>query len=112
MSFKNKDLPVDQFSNIMVENLNEIVCEEFNLTAQSKKENISNYDIILTNKAPLNKIDKRIKTNRQQYEIASFQFTEDLNMMVEIIKEIYPEFYDFAIMYLEKYHIDIFVICL
>ena len=102
MSFRNENYPMDIYYNVIFNDLNENVYEQLNLTAQSMKENISHYDIIVTTATNINSLDNRVHTNREHYEIASFQFKEDLDVMVEIIKEFYPEFYNISIYYLDE----------
>ena len=102
MSFRNENYPMDIYYNVIFNDLNENVYEQLNLTAQSMKENISHYDIIVTTATNINSLDSRVHTNREHYEIASFQFKEDLDVMVEIIKEFYPEFYNISIYYLDE----------
>ena len=102
MSFRNENYPMDIYYNVIFNDLNENVYEQLNLTAQSMKENISHYDIIVTTATNINSLDSRVHTNREHYEIASFQFKEDLDVMVEIIKEFYPEFYNISLYYLDE----------
>ena len=102
MSFRNENYPMDIYYNVVFNDLNENVYEQLNLTAQSMKENISHYDIIVTTATNINSLDNRCHTNREHYEIASFQFKEDLDVMVEIIKEFYPEFYNISLYYLDE----------
>ena len=47
----------------------------------------------------LKELNKRIKSNKQQYELTPYLYNEDLDVLLAILEEKYPEYYETALEY-------------
>lgn len=102
MSFAEKQFPHNPFEDVEMDFLDDAVLSKLGLDAQFMAQKISEYDVIATTPVNLKKLNRVLKSNRDQYCMTSYQYEEDLDAMLDIIKEKYPEFYDTAKWYLDK----------
>lgn len=102
MSFADRELPHDGFQNVIYDYLNEDVLQELNFNPQAMRDTIGQYDVIATTETDLHAMDPILKSNYHQYVITDYQYIEDLDVMLDIIKEKYPDYYDTATKYLHS----------
>lgn len=100
MSFLDQKLPTDPFENILIKYLNDEALSKLNLSDESISKLVEQYDIIATDEVDLKKLNRILKSNYHQYDITPYQYKEDLDILLEIIKEKYPNYYEGACSYL------------
>ena len=101
-NFSEQRFDTNPFNDAIVNYLDDSVVEKLGLQKENLEKIISNYDLIIPEFVNLRKWDKNLKSIRHQYEITPYQYKEDLDVMLDIIKEKYPEFYNIANYYLDK----------
>ena len=113
MSFLDENLPHNPFEDVLMDWLDGSVLEKLGLDEKAMREKIGQYDVIATTPVDLKKLDKKLKSNRHQWELTPYQYKEDLDVMLDIIREKYPEFYEIAVWYLDKspvgYYCNMFI---
>ena len=113
MSFSEKQFPHNLFEDVEMNYLDDRVLDTLNLSKERMQSFISQYDVIATTPVVLKKLNRTLKSNYYQYEITPYQYSEDLEVMLDIIKEKYPEYYDTAYYYLHKspigYYCNMFI---
>ena len=113
MNFSDAELPHNPFEDVELEWLDDDSLKFLNLDENVMRQKITQYDVIATTPVVLKKLNKNLKSNRHQYELTPYQYKEDLDVMLDIIKEKYPEYYDIANYYLDKsplgYYCNMFV---
>ena len=113
MSFAEGQLPTNPFEDVCLDYLDDDSLKVLSLDENVMREKISLYDVIATTPVVLRKLNKCLKSNRHQYEITPYQYEEDLDVMLEIIREKYPDYYDTANWYLNKspvgYYCNMFI---
>lgn len=113
MSFASEQFPHNPFEDVELDYLDGDSLNLLNLDESIMSEKISKYDVIATTPVVLKKLHWRLKSNRHQYESTPYQYKEDLDVMLEIIKEKYPDYYDIANWYLDKspvgYYCNMFI---
>lgn len=113
MSFAEKEFPHNPFEDVELDYLDESSMQLLNLKEDVMRNKINSYDVIATTPVALKKLNKSLKSNRHQYESTPYQYKEDLDVMLDIIKEKYPEYYDIANWYLDKspigYYCNMFI---
>ena len=113
MSFSDKKLAHSFFGDVDIDYLDDQSLKMLNLDEKIMAEKIRQFDVIATTPCYLKKLNKMLKSNRQQYEQTPYQYKEDLDVMLEIIKEKYPDYYDIANWYLDKsplgYYCNMFI---
>ena len=113
MSFAEKELAHSPFEDAEIDWLDDGVLETLCLDEGVMQEKIARYDVIATTPVRLKAFDKKLKSNRHQYELPPYQHKEDLDVMLDIIKEKYPAYYEAAKWYLDKspkgYYCNMFI---
>ena len=113
MSFAEKELAHNPFEDVEMDWLDDEVLQTLNLDENAMREKIQQYDVIAATPVVLKKLHKDLKSNRHQYELTSYQYKEDIDVLLDIIKERYPEFYDIALYYFDKspvgYYCNMFI---
>ena len=113
MSFSEKQFPHNLFEDVEMNYLDDRVLDTLNLSKERMQSFISQYDVIATTPVVLKKLNRTLKSNYYQYEITPYRYAEDLEVMLDIIKEKYPEYYDTAYYYLHKspigYYCNMFI---
>ena len=113
MSFSDEFFPHNPFEDVEIDWLDDSVLEKLSIDETSMREKISQYDVIATSPVRLKKLNRHLKSNRHQYELTPYQYKEDLDVMLDIIREKHPEFYDIAVWYLDKspvgYYCNMFI---
>ena len=113
MSFADRQFPHNPFEDVCIDYLDGYAIKLLNLDENVMREKISQYDVIATTPVVLKKLNICLKSNRHQYESTPYQYKEDLDVMLDIIKEKYPEYYETANWYLDKspfgYYCNMFI---
>lgn len=113
MSFASTQFPHNLFEDVEMPYLDDSVFEKLCLDKKTMRDKIEQYDVIATTPVYLKKLNRVLKSNYHQYEITPYQYKEDLDVMLDIIKEKYPEYYDTAYYYLHKspigYYCNMFI---
>ena len=102
MSFSDAEYEHDPFGDVIMDYLDVNSLKALNLEPESMREKISGYDVITVRPASLRELSKRLRSNRHQYESTPYQYKEDIDVMLDIIKEKYPDYFDTALWYLNK----------
>ena len=113
MSFAEKELAHNPFEDVEIDWLDDGALETLCLDEAVMREKIARYDVVATTPVRLKTLNKKLKSNRHQYELTPYQYKEDLDVMLDIIKEKYPDYYDEANWYLDKspvgYYCNMFI---
>lgn len=113
MSFSEKKYEENPFCDVEMKYLDDNVYEKLCLTEETMVGKIKQYDIIATTPVNLKKLNKTLKSNYYQYAITPYQYAEDLDVVLDIIKEKYPDMYDSAYKYLHNsiigYYCNMFI---
>mgnify|MGYP004592535727 FL=1 len=113
LSFSDKEFEENPFRDAVMNYLTEDVVDKLNLSEENLQREIPKYDIITTRPVTLKDLGGKVKSNYNQYVTTPYQYKEDLDLMLDIIKEKYPEYYDTAEFYLKKskigYYCNMFI---
>lgn len=112
MSFSEKHFETNPFQDVLMTRLNDAALDELCLDRQRVEHVVKNYDIIATSAVNLDDMSRQLKSNYHQYEYMPYQYHEDIDVMLEIIKEKYPEFYKDAVKYMASnkgYYCNMFI---
>ncbi len=113
LSFSDKEFKENPFRDAVMNYLTEDVVEKLNLSPETLEREVAKYDIITTRPVTLDDLGKKVKSNYNQYASTPYQYAEDLEVMLDIIREKYPEYYDIAVYYLKKskigYYCNMFI---
>lgn len=113
MSFSEKHFPHNLFEDVEMNYLDDRALQTLGLSKEKMKTVINQYDVIATTPVTLKKLNRSLKSNYCQYAATSYQYAEDLDVMLDIIKEKYPAYYDTAYDYLYKspigYYCNMFI---
>lgn len=102
MNFSDTQLKHNPFQDAELPFLNEKALEMLSLDEETVEKTVEKYDVIATTQVNLRELKPPVRSNYIQYEITPYQYEEDLDVMLEIIKEKYPEYYDDAVKYLNS----------
>lgn len=113
MSFSKIELKHNLFEDVELPYLDDSAIATLNISEDSIKNIIKEYDVIATTPVKIKKLNKQLRSIRDQYCRNNFQFEEDLDLILDIIKEKYPDFYKTAIYYINKspvgYYCNMFI---
>lgn len=113
MSFSEEKFSENAFSDVEIKYLNDSIYEKLCLNEETMANKIQRYDIISTVPVDIRKLNKAFKSNYDQYAMTSYQYAEDLDVMLDVIKEKYPYMYDSAYSYLHNstigYYCNMFI---
>lgn len=113
MSFSDEKFEENNFSDVPIKYLDDSVYKKLCLDEETMSRKIMQYDVIATTAVELKKLNRTLKSNYYQYEITPYQYAEDLDVMLDIIKEKYPEMYQSAYEYLHNstigYYCNMFI---
>lgn len=88
----------DVYANVYFDNYSEDLAKRMGYLRPDLVDEISKYDIILTDPWDLSKVS--IPSVYKQYDLADELYIEDLDCAIQIIKEKYPDYYADAMEYL------------
>lgn len=113
LSFAEEVFKENAFGDAVMPCVTDEILEQLKLTENTLEREIPKYDIITTKPVSLKKLGKNAKTNYQQYITTPYQYKKDIDLLLEIIKEKYPEYYDVAQYYMKKssigYYCNMFI---
>lgn len=113
MSFSEGELPHNRFEDVELPFLDTEAINILGISEENVNKYVQKYDVIATTPVNLKKLSKRLKSNRHQYSLNDFQFEEDLDIILDIIKEKYPDYYDVANYYFDEspvgYYCNMFI---
>ena len=102
MSFSDIKYPTNKFEDVEMEYLTETNIEKLDLTRDKMRDIINKYDFIVTKPVTLKKLYYLFDNNYKQYINPPYQYKEDLEKVLQIIKEKSPKLYKPAIDYFYK----------
>lgn len=102
MSFSEKKLRANLFEDVEMDYLDGSVYETLGLQKQRMVNLINRYDVIATTAVNLKRLHPSLSSNYYQYASTPYQYKEDLDVMMQIIKEKYPAMYDTAVYYMHQ----------
>lgn len=113
LSFSKQIYKENLFGEVERDYLDDSVYQELSLDARTMQETICQYDVLTTKPVCLKKLHKSLTSNFYQYASTPYQHGEDLEVMLEIIKEKYPDYYQTAKYYLYEspigYYCNMFI---
>ena len=113
MNFSDTQLDHNPFEDVVLDYLDDAALATLQLDEAHMRQKICQYDVIATTPVNLKKLNPCLKSNRHQYELTPYQYAEDLDVMLDIIQEKYPAYYDIAQYYLNKspvgYYCNMFI---
>ncbi|MBR2996956.1 DUF4422 domain-containing protein [Candidatus Saccharibacteria bacterium] len=100
LDFSGKNHPTDAWGNIVEKFISPETINEYKLNGDTINNLVKKYDIILPVAKDVTKMPEGAKNIREQYESSGYLHAKDLDIMLEVIKEKYPEFLPYAQDYL------------
>ena len=94
------NFPTDQWGSVIEYYPDETTIKKFKLDEMTIKNNVEKYDIILPQKRDISTMPEKSKNIKEQYLASGFLHEEDLNIMLDVLKEKYPEYLAYAESYL------------
>lgn len=92
-SFSDKNYQEDPYGNIIEKCLEKTVLEKYGLDDTEKIRNmVENYDVITTTRKDIRKMPGKFKSVAEQYKAAKLLHGKDLDTVLDIIDEKYPEY--------------------
>ena len=101
MNFSKKSFREDAYGNIIDDYIDNEAVKKYSFNDKSIREQIDGYDIIITPRKDLRKMPGHFSSVRLQYENAKWLFEDDLQCVLNIIDEKYPEYSKYAKRYIE-----------
>ncbi len=102
LSFCNADIPYDRWENQNIHHLTEETEKYLGLDPETLRQICSQYDVILPEEKDLSMMPNQGATMREQFYKSSGLFEKDLNIMLDVIAEKYPEYTETAKEYLDQ----------
>ena len=100
MSFSEEVFPHNDFQDIQMSELSEAALKRLNYDADNMRRWINAYDVIATVPVKLRDLNRKFCSNYDQYIAKPCEYKEDIDLMMEIIKEKYPIYYAYACKYM------------
>lgn len=102
MNFGDKELAHNPFQDAEIDYLDEDALKLLSLDENTVERTVKQYDVIATTQVDLKKLVPPVNSNYEQYATTPYQYEEDLQTMLDIIKERYPEYYETAVNYFKS----------
>lgn len=100
LSFSNKTYPISAYGCVEKEYPSRQQVKTFNLNEDSIRSIAEEYDVVLTKKVDVRKLHPNIRCIRDYCKLSSNDFNlDDISILLEVIKEKYPEYYNYATAY-------------
>jgi lipopolysaccharide biosynthesis glycosyltransferase len=113
MSFAKEQFPHNKFQDVEMDYLTDYALEKLNLDKAAMINKINQYDVIATPPVNLPDLSDELHNNFDQYVLTPYQYKEDIEVLLDIIKEKYPEYYHTAYHYFYKqkygYYCNMFI---
>ncbi len=91
----------DIYGNIVEKRFSKKLIDKYDWTEEKMLEEIESCDIIVPEAKDITKMPKMGKNLREQYSFSSGLHAEDLDIMLDVLKEKYPSFVPYAKKYLD-----------
>lgn len=91
-SFADEHYLEDAYGNVVEKYLDDSTINKYKLDDETVQQTVEKYDVITTTRKNLHKMPGRFKSVSDQYERAPLLHGKDLQVMLEIIDEKYPEY--------------------
>lgn len=98
-SFNESELESDEWGTVCCDYLDEETIKKLFIDSAVMRSKIEKYDILTTRALDLKKVG--IKSVYEQYKNGTYLNVKDLDILVSVIKDKYPEFFPYAKNYLE-----------
>ena len=99
LCFTEQIMAHNSFQDVVIKDLNNSILDEIGIKKELMEKTINSYDILSSPEVNLKELNKRIKSNKQQYELTPYLYKEDLDVLLAILEEKYPEYYETALEY-------------
>ncbi len=113
LSFSDQAYQENMYGEVEKDYLDDSVYEDLCLDARKMQETICQYDVLTAKSVCLKKMNKSLKSNFYQYASTPYQYGEDLELLLDIIKEKYPDYVKTAKYYLYEspigYYCNMFI---
>ena len=100
LDFSGKNHPVDVWGNVVEKFIDSETIDKYKLNSDTINNLVKNYDIILPVAKDVTKMPEGADNIHEQYESSGYLHAKDLDIMLAVIKEKYPEFLPYAQDYL------------
>ena len=104
LSFADVELPHNAFQDVELLRPDEQTMEKLGYQPKDLERRIRQYDVITSRPAKLKELNHSFRCNVDQYTAKPYEYKEDLEVLLEIIKEQSPALYPYAETYL--YHME------
>lgn len=105
LAFNNKTKRVsDVWGNIVEDHFSDSIIEKYGLTENEINAAIGDADIVLPEKKDIRQMPNMGSNNREQFLGSGYLHIEDLNIMLDVIKEKHPDFAKYAYQYLDDHY--------
>lgn len=101
LSFAKRRFPETIYGTVEASYLDREIKEKFGLNKDQIEKLVEGYDVILPQQRKVTDLPNSGKTNRQLYLSSGFLHEKDLNIMLDVIREKYPDYASCAEEYLE-----------
>lgn len=109
LSFAEEELSHNDFQDVVLNRADAATMKLLGYENENLETLIKQYDVITSKPAKLKDLNRGFKCNADQYLAQPYEYKEDLEVLLEIIEEKYPEFLPLAKRYL--YEIDYGYFC-
>ena len=109
MSFSQTVFPHNSFQDVKMDRPDEATLERLGYDAESMRALITQYDVITTLPAKLKDLNRSFHNNYEQYISKPCEYKEDIELVLQIISEKCPEYYEIANKYI--YQLDYGYFC-
>lgn len=100
-SFSNNHFPTDVWGNVIADSIDENFAEKYQLNHETIIREVEKYDIILPEKKDITSMPNMGKNMRDQYSGSGYLHQEDLDIMLSVLSEKYPDYLGCAKEYLK-----------
>lgn len=101
LSFSDKHFDEDDYGNVSDTFINPEGAEKYGLTEDKMRSVIEDYDLILPSVRDLSSYPEKYSSVRDHYAKAPYLYEKDYALMMDVIKEYYPDYYESATEYSE-----------
>lgn len=98
-SFKPISEPYDRWGNLVTDFIDESVIEKYGLDPKTIQQITEKYDVILPERKDILKMPNMGQNMREQYLGSGYLHEHDLDLLLEILAERYPQFIPYAELY-------------
>ncbi len=102
-SLMDHEVAEDSYGNVIEPYLSNKVLDKYGFNDKNLKDLISNYDLITTKRNNVRKFPGKYKNIYDHWKRAPYLHDQDIDIMVDIIKNDYPKYYTSAVEYCNGY---------